>query len=186
MSSRQSRMTSGERRMRMPPAPMQKTMALTPRYQEMLKRSPTSSVLVSASRSPVGRPLRLDLGARLGLPERALALPLALAEQVADADRAGRLQALAPAGEDDRADGRDQQQERRDLEGQQELGQQQLADLARRPEAAEEARAVRVQLRQAGAEDGDQQLDEQRAREQDGRAAQRGAGRGGEVRVLAA
>ena len=46
-------------------------------------------------------------------------------EEVADADRPGRLEALAAAGEDDRADGGDEQQEGRDLEGEQVVRQQQ-------------------------------------------------------------
>src|SRR5436309_1225249 len=48
MSSRQSRMTSGFRRVSTPPAPMQKISAETVRYQPMAMRLPASLVLGGA------------------------------------------------------------------------------------------------------------------------------------------
>src|SRR3954447_2537929 len=87
ISSRHSRITTGLRRTRMPPAPMQNTIALTPRYQVMFTPS-------SRGRAPglEHRPLLLG-------PDRARAF--GGGEQIAHADRARRLQALPPAGEDD-------------------------------------------------------------------------------------
>ena len=64
-----------------------------------------------------------------------LALGDRRAQRLGDRDLARVGQAGAAAGEDDRADGRDQQQQRGDLEGDQVVGQEQLADLGRLAEA---------------------------------------------------
>ena len=66
--------------------------------------------------------------------------------EVADASApaSSPCDAAAAAGEDDRADRRDEQQERGDLERQQELRQQQLADLRRRAEAGVDGAPVGV------------------------------------------
>ena len=77
----------------------------------------------------------------------------------------------AAAGEDDRADGSDEQQERGDLEGDEELRQQLLADLLGRAEGGAERRAVGAERLQAGGEHGDRQLEEQREREHEGEPA---------------
>ena len=70
-----------------------------------------------------------------------------VAHQVGDRDLARVLQAGAAAREHDRADGGDEQQDRGDLEREQEVGQQQPADLGRRAEAREPARALLAERR---------------------------------------
>ena len=107
-------------------APMQKTIAETSRYQVMLiARRPRPRAVAGSGPIPVPRsPVRI----------RSPTLT-----------RAGRLEPRAPAGEDHGADGGDQQQQRGDLEREQELGQEQLADLGGRAEAREEAGALLVE-----------------------------------------
>ena len=152
ISSRQSRMTSGLRRVSTPPAPMQNTIADTARYQPMFTGVLRSAGLRACSRCapgvvPVGRPR----------PSRIEPVPGGHAEQVGDGDLPARraLEPAAAAGEDDGADGGDEQQEGRDLERQQELRQQQLADLAGLAEAGAEVGALAVDARQPGAEQRD-------------------------------
>ena len=85
----------------------------------------------------------------------------------------------ATTGQDHRADGGDQQQQRRDLERQQEPRQEQLADLGRRAEPRFIRRAVGLERRQRRADERDRQLDEQGEREDDRRKPQGRAGRRG-------
>ena len=88
--------------------------------------------------------------------------------EVHDRDAVGLVgaDAAAPAREHHGADGGDEQQEGGDLEGQQELRQQQLADLLRAAEARAHGGAVGVERLQARAEHGDRQLDEEREPEE--------------------
>ena len=97
--------------------------------------------------------------------------------------------ATAPPGQHDRADGRDQQQERGRLEHEQKPGQQQLADVgggAERPRPGRIRGAIAADGLQARAEQRDQQLDEQRAAEDRRAQAQLRAGRAAPAQQLAA
>ena len=118
MSSRQSRITSGLRRVSTPAAPMVNTSAETARYQPMCHAAPALPPSVG---QPRARGVVLGL---VGPRVRARRPAERLAHRagaVGHAEELGDRQATvaggaAPAREDDRADGRDEQQERRDLE----------------------------------------------------------------------
>src|SRR3954447_1215588 len=185
ISSRQSRMTSGLRRVSTPPAPMQNTNAETTMNQVMLM-----------SESPAGHLHRLALGAlALGLQRRRADVAAGglghraradRREQVADADPPSIVQrrdAPAAAREHDRADGGDEQQDRRGLEGEEELGQQQRADVARRAEGVRAGRvagALGVERLEPAAEHGDADLDQERPREEEGQRLAAAPGRAAE------
>ena len=131
ISSRQSRMTSGLRRVSTPPAPMQKTIADTTRYQPMFTSASRRSAAASAPCSRRRRAVRA--GRPADGPRASCRCPAGTRNRSATVicPSGPRSMPAAAAGEHDGADGGDQQQERRDLERQQELRQQQLADLRR-------------------------------------------------------
>src|SRR5690348_5455392 len=122
MSSRHSRITSGLRCVSTPAEPMQKMIAETLRYQPMAIALPAAL----AGLAVAGAADRLHLGGRHGLggprpgglghrarPDRARSADLQLYLLV------GPLEAAAATGQHDRADGRHEQQDRRDLEREQ-------------------------------------------------------------------
>ena len=173
ISSRQSSMTSGLRRVSTPPAPMQNTSAETIRYQSMLTRAlprgrdshgehRAHGALGVAGSRPAGR-------------ARGPACPRPSTGLGQRADAGGRrndialtrlllVDAAAAAREDDRADRGDQQQERGDLERDEELRQERLADLLGAAEADPHGRALGVSA--ASPEPSTAiELDEQRERE---------------------
>ena len=106
ISSRQSRITSGLRRISTPPAPIAKISALTARYQAMLTARPTARIAPPASAivAGPGRPRPRADRRRHSMPRQR---------------RAPRCPSPRPrraAREHDRADGGDEQQEGGDLE----------------------------------------------------------------------
>src|SRR4051812_8689403 len=102
MSSSESRMTSGLRRVSTPAVPTQKIRAETTSYQAI-------GMLL-----PLGRPAGLELGLGTRPAERADVAAHELADRdVAHRDVAGG----APAGQDHRADRSHEEQQRGDLEG---------------------------------------------------------------------
>src|SRR5437764_7329441 len=145
ISSRHSRITSGLRRVSTPPAPMQKIIAETTRYQPI-----AIALFVLAPRARADDlDFRLDLFLRLhdraadapGLghrprPRRARRADPALELLVG-------LEAATAPRQHDRADRGDQQQQRSDLEREQVLGQEQLADVPGRSETEDVRRALR-------------------------------------------
>ena len=109
----------------------------TTRYQSMFTSRPPRRTRPSGSGSPPPEPS--SSGSRVLRPPTASAIvPMPGGQpEVHDRDAVGLVgaDAAAPAREHDGADGGDQQQERGDLERQQELRQQQLADLLGAAEA---------------------------------------------------
>ena len=100
------------------------------------------------------------------LGHRARALGADQVEWREPASSSSSSEAAPPAGEHDRADGRDQQQERGDLEREQEAREQQVADVGGRAERARPRSvggAIAADRLQARAEQRDQQLDQQRS-----------------------
>ena len=144
ISSRQSRITSGLRRVSTPAAPMQKR---APRRRGTSRCS-------SAHRPPALAPLALVASRRRRPPRPSCRCSGGRAGRRPSASRGSSPRpGRGGAGQDDRADRGDQQQERGDLERQQELRQEQLADLAGRAEARRVAGAPSLSMRlQAGAE----------------------------------
>ena len=154
ISSRQSRTTSGLRRVITPTAPSAKTIAETARYQAMRHRVAASGAPPASAIVP-RRPRRARPHARRAALIGGASSSILLAEP-------------APAArEHDARRRRRQQQEGGDLERRsRKLRQQQLADVRGRAEAVRgRARSRRraVDRLQARAEQRDQQLDQQRA-----------------------